>query len=360
MYFLKNPRYNWDMIPYSALALEVNGYEKDEIHDEAYLQIKESVTSDVYFALTNPESKYRTKIFNSSEELEKELMFYSVKPFYIGAVSFFYFMGISIAQATVLPSCIGFFLLSFILFNWLKKYAGNLLAFLLSFLFVLSPFMREAAMISTPDMLCSSMLITGFYFFVILDKSKLSLVFFILAILSRPDVIIFVALIYLWGVKEKKISLKFLIVSVCFLISLTFILIWITGFPIGSLFLNVQTQERLTMNYSQIPIMRYLNSYLHGFDNHKYNYIFEYLAALIASFFLGIKMKKIGKKNELEFIPLFLTLHLIVFYLINPILDDRYLITEYLICFVYIIYCTLNLYGNYITSNSLNKFIRYS
>lgn len=333
----RNAHYNWDMIPYAALALQVNGYYADEIHDEAYEQIKNNVSGAQYYNLIDPNNNYRNTMFTNAEKFEDEIKFYTVKPMFILSVASCYFLGVNIASATVLPCCISYFLIGCILFLWLTESFKTIYAALFSILIMLAPFMRETASISTPDMLCCFFLLLGFYLFHVKQKLTWGTLALSSAILTRPDSIILVALILGFGYFLKRVTLKYILISLLAMTLSVALIIWLSGFPISSLFLNINTQERLNVSYGNIPIMKYLHSYYAALDSIQFTFVREYLTALLLSFGLNIVLKKANKTNENYFVPTLLLLHFILLFLVNPVLDDRYIIANYTICLVYLL-----------------------
>ena len=326
------------MIPYAALALQVNGYYADEIHDEAYEQIKNNVSEAQYYNLVDPNNNYRNTMHLNGEKFEDEIKFYTVKPMFILSVAACYFFGVNIASATVLPCCISYFLIGCILFLWLNEKLKPIYAALFSLLIMLMPFMRETASISTPDMLCGLFLIMGFYLFHVKQKIVWGTLALLCAIVTRPDSLILVSLIFGLGYFLKRVTLKYILISLVIMTLSVALIIWMSGFPISSLFLNIKTQERLNVSYGNIPLMKYLHSYVAALDSIKFTFVREYLAALLLAFGLNIVLKKGNLTNENYFIPTLLLLHFVLLFLVNPVLDDRYIIANYVICLVYLLF----------------------
>jgi hypothetical protein len=198
IYSYKKAEYNWDMLPYMAVILQYDGNTNiEKIHSEVYSIAKQSVSKTVFDKLVDSTSAYRKSVFTDPAEFNQQLPFYVVKPLYTGLCYLFYKCGVSLPKATVLPSVISFFLISLILFYWIREYYKRVSAYIFSTLLMLCPFTLQAAKLATPDLLSALLLLSGIYSYMEKKHFKLAALFLLLSIFARLDNIIPVAIITL-------------------------------------------------------------------------------------------------------------------------------------------------------------------
>lgn len=218
IFALKRPYYNWDMLPYMAIALRIDNPQIHTVHNMTYKSAKENIPAREYGFLIS--SDYRKRMAESPASFHRQLPFYIVKPLYIGLVYLFYKSGISLPVSTVLPSVVAYFLIGLLLLHWLAKYLKPFFAIAGGLLIMYSTYMMSAARISSPDCLSAFFLLAAIYFIIQTPSLKFMFLFFILAILTRIDnivtaftIISFLAFGRTW---EKEILIKhyFLMISV--------------------------------------------------------------------------------------------------------------------------------------------------
>jgi hypothetical protein len=198
IYSFKKAEYNWDMLPYMAVILQHDGNTNiEKIHSEVYTIAKLSVAEPVFIKLIDSTSAYRRSVSANAAAFNQQLPFYVVKPLYTRFCYLFYKCGMSLPGATALPSVISFFLVSLLLYIWIGKYLPQVPAFIFSMLLMLSPFMLEAAKLSTPDLFSALLLLAGIYSYVEMKNHGLAALVLLLAIFARLDNIIPVTLISL-------------------------------------------------------------------------------------------------------------------------------------------------------------------
>jgi len=176
IFAFKRPYYNWDMLPYMALALKMDHADSNMVHKMTFSIAKADIPTVDYGYLTSGE--YRKKMADSTADFYSQLPFYVVKPFYIWMVYLFYKLGFSLPLSTVLPSILSYLLIGLILLSWLKKYLSTSFAFPAALLIMYSVFMVSMARLSTPDALSSLLLFSAMY--LIIEMGSLTGIFLLM------------------------------------------------------------------------------------------------------------------------------------------------------------------------------------
>ena len=201
---------NWDVLPYMATILKLEGNKSiDEIHKTVFQEAEKHIPETQYQKLINPENPYRKTIFENPEHLEEQLPFYQIKPLYVLSTFLSYKIGWNLAYATTFPSLIAYLLISWILFQWLSQIMQKHYALIISLLIIFIPPLNKLSRYASPDGLSNLFLLVSIYFYLVKNSSlwKVNL-FLVLAVLTRSDNIIFAlafnTLIYLNELLHKK------------------------------------------------------------------------------------------------------------------------------------------------------------
>src|SRR5690349_13748737 len=153
IYCFKRPLYNWDMLPYSALVMKMDGYDAKKAFAYAYESAKQNIPSGPYHLLTDSTNAYRYNLANNPGAFNEQLPFYVVKPLYTSLAYLAYKSGFSLPQATLVPSFISYLLICLLFFHWLSRYLPWPASFFVSLLIMISSPLIEIAKLSTPDCL---------------------------------------------------------------------------------------------------------------------------------------------------------------------------------------------------------------
>jgi hypothetical protein len=135
----KKPSYDWDMLPYTAITLRLDGYDKSQIHDQVYRIAKDQLSAFDYYRLSASNPK-RKKWFDNPASFNALLPFYVVKPLYNVCCFALYKCGIPILKATMLPSVFAYFVSGILLYIWLSKFLKHYLVLIISVFTMLLPF----------------------------------------------------------------------------------------------------------------------------------------------------------------------------------------------------------------------------
>jgi len=223
----RSPEYNWDMLPYMAIALSTDHQDLYSVKLEAYRSARDHIPDAFYQQLISPAHAYRKEMYLNDTAFYRQLAFYVVKPLYTALVYLGYRAGFSPVAATVLPSVFSWLFISVLLLYWLNRYLPLSFAAGAALLIMLSAPLLSVARLSTPDALSAFLLLGAFYFFMEKPRLPAMLLFMAAAILTRPDNIIpCVLLLFIPAVTKSspvKISAKgyfgtFLLLCGCFFI----------------------------------------------------------------------------------------------------------------------------------------------
>lgn len=333
----KDPLYNWDILPYSAIVLQHEFNDAQLVHDRTYEYVQSAIPAEKYQLLIDSNSPYRDATFKDPYLFNSELKFYSVKPIYVAAVLFFYKIGFSLPSATILPGCISLILISVILLVWTSGLINKMVASIFCIFFLQLPFIMESARLSSPDMLNALFLFSGSYFLLVRKKNIPAFILFCAAVLTRPDSGLFIVLLMSFLFFQKRIQREYTWSLVIITISMVLLLVYHFSFPVDSLFSNFKPAERLQLNNRGNLFPMYIESYWRGLPDLNYTCLYFLIVGLI-TLSLIIKLILNEKfKDHFNFIIPFVLFHCISFYLIHPAPDDRFFITDYLLAFILVL-----------------------
>jgi hypothetical protein len=337
LYCYKKPLYNWDMLSYMALAAGVENHDIIATHEIVYNEAKKHVPEPFYSRLVEPTHEFKHKMFTDPVAFNDQLVFYTIKPLYIGLVYLSYKAGLSLSKATVAPSVISYFLIGSLLFVWLIKYMAISLAALISICTMLTAPLLNAAMLSTPDCLSGFTLFAAMYF--ILEHRKIFPVFlfFVLSIFARIDNVIAGVLIVsllaftrrsVMKISKKQYALMLAGFVICyFIISYRCVQYgWnILFYP--SFAQHLDNNSGLSSHFSLAEYMRLAYSQI-------LTGLFFYHLAIYLVMLLFVFVNTPPKLSKLNFDQLLalLTFFIIaVRFILLPEIDDRFYISWYLL-----------------------------
>ena len=183
------PALNWDMIGYVAAAKHFEIMGIVELHQFVFENLKNFVTPDEYFLLTDGNSQYVIDMATKPELFTQQLPFYEIRPLYTLSILLISKFGVNIFAATYVMSLfstvLGIFLLLLTFKSKIHMGLLYILPFFLMFFGILS-----TAKLSTPDAMVFLSLSIFIYLF---SKEKVMPLLIIIPIfvLVRTDMIIF-------------------------------------------------------------------------------------------------------------------------------------------------------------------------
>ncbi len=198
------PDANWDMLPYLAVAEESAYPTPQALHDYAYGTVKAEVSEGDYLALTDDGGGFRTRMTSDAAAFHSMLPMYRVKFLYAEVLSGLskVMPPIAAMQAVQVFSVLLFGAVALL---WLRSAGALALAPVLAGLLIVAEF-AYAARSNTPDLLASALLLAGLYAHV--RRSEVFTgILLLLAVLVRPDNVIFVGVFAVLLVAFRQWSL---------------------------------------------------------------------------------------------------------------------------------------------------------
>ena len=186
-YNLYQPRHNWDMIAYVALASSSAASDTAARHANVYRSLLNSVPADTYETLTHG-SRNRMLRSSSPEVFDQLLYFYKIRIVYIGLITVCSYLGLSAFFASHLISALATSLGFFLLFLTFRPYMAPWCMYLLP-IFAVNLGLPEIARLSTPDALAFLASVLCMHLF--LSNHWLFLISLPFMVFVRTDLIIF-------------------------------------------------------------------------------------------------------------------------------------------------------------------------
>lgn len=295
----------------------------DSIHASIYKEASRQMTPKDFEAI----SLRQPELMRNSEAFRNLLHYYTIKPGYNLVVRFFHFVGFNILAATYLPSIISYFLIGCLMLVWLQKVIPSPFSAITALVLMASPFLFTTARYSSPDMLCALLSFAGL--FLIVESSMMAgLVVLLLAITIRPDSAILFVPIVVALYKSKKVSGGAAFVFAIVAIALTLLIIHGPYIVIGFLF----TTSDYSTSWSTSEFIRnYGSSLVSGITSLLSTLMI--LFSIIAAATIYIR-KKSGYEIMTDLwsqLMLAVVATFAIRFLLHPVVEDRFLISCYLI-----------------------------
>ena len=189
------PLGNWDMLPYVGAAYGLTKSPGD-LRSAALADIRRYVSDEQYRAITSG-SDYRETVARDDRAFLQRLPISQVKPFYVLLTALVGAITGNLAMATVIVSATGFFLIGLALY--LLRPAGNAGSFwllaVIGIMYFGTPQFVLLAQASTPDSMAAGLLLLGLAAFLAKARVAMATVLYSLAVMSRPDYVIPIALL---------------------------------------------------------------------------------------------------------------------------------------------------------------------
>jgi len=201
-WFSSRPLYNWDIIPYVAVALRDAGHPEDTLRQQTYEIMERSsprVAHEFLFGGSefkkdtyNRGADYRYMVAHDSKIFADQLPFYTVKPVYPALMSLFMRAGVNPVTATMITSGAAYAAICLLLYVWISRWLNPAISLVITALLSLNPVLIPLAQLATPDSLSVFMLLLGTFLAIELRYAATGIAVFVLSILVRPENIIYV------------------------------------------------------------------------------------------------------------------------------------------------------------------------
>ena len=185
------PYCNWDMLGYVASVVSWQTHGDEAIYATTMQAVKENVPDWMFQQFAeNPLS-------SEAHGFVEQLPIYQVKPLYNGLMWLLHQPGIPLPVASWIVSAASFGILAIILFLWRPRYMTESvwLLLVLALTFFWSESMSILPVLSTPDALCTLLTTAGLFGWLHLRSARAFYVLGILAMLARPDALLFLGLV---------------------------------------------------------------------------------------------------------------------------------------------------------------------
>ncbi len=350
------------MLAYMAVVFSYDHTRPDLIQDTVYHIARQKLSAPVYAQLADGGLDFRRRMAGNPVEFQNQLVFYVIKPLYTRMVYYLYKAGVPIIPATVLPSLIFYVLIGVLLVFWLIRWLHFFLALGVSCLLMLSAPMWELVRTSSPDCLSAFLLLAALFFMTERKLPLATFLFLLLSVFARLDNIIpaffFITLLSFSRTLEFRIShWKYGWMLLLILASYSFITL-----NAGS-YNNVINSNGWGVLYYP-GFFRALNlSYVYhaGFQFRDYfalaiSHIMTGLFYSNLLLFLALALMLFGGGEVLRFralnadqvLVIVIILIMIVRFILQPVIADRFYIAYYL-CIVILLIRKLNASGKFLS-----------
>jgi hypothetical protein len=385
--FYFKPDYNWDILPYMALSLDINPIDVNAGQILPYAIAQGELPPKKYAALIDSSSAYRYAAATDPLVFQHELGFYRTRPLYVWLITCFHKAGVSFTKATVLPSVLSYFLFGMMLLFWVsgtkliswgnigsffspqsrrgaenksidhdflaslrlsgekeKRSTGVLteikqtvipLIFCLAILF--SPFMVNTARLSTPDMLTSLFLISGCWFLLENRSVPAVSVLFLLALLTRYDCILLIILILVWLLITERRNFLYWLPLIAVMIIITIIQYRDIFFIIKQVVFIMPSSDRLAGTHGSNIFTSYFSSLINGFPSFFHSQVALISFIFLADIILRRRVLHAAWKDPSLLFALFVFAYIPLRYIVHPVIDDRFLVGSYVILSVFFV-----------------------
>lgn len=336
------PYYNWDMFPYIALTLGAG-----DQHQRTFQEAAARMPSHDFELLT----ARQPLLFSDPGAFQAILPYYQTKPGYTFVTRALYMAGVNATTATYLPSVLSYFVLVIIMGLWLTHCLPYRYALVVTSGVAILPFLSMTARFSSPDMLCAACTVTGLYMLVV-ERRAWGLALFITAVAVRPDAVI-LELPLLYGAFRDGITTKrhmWITALACVTTA-----VW----ALGNLELIPEYIFTLKPWPGEFTFVGFMTAYffnlVHGFPS-----IINSSAPMVMLIFVIARIYQARQISPNRFWLHCLwagAVSMFIRYLLHPMMEDRFLISAYLIILLgllHIIFANRGKYGSNIHQESTN------
>lgn len=284
-YLAMRPSYDWDMLPYVAVALHMSGTPTDHLQQATYDAVRAEIPPAAMDALTGqltPESvaatssmttladtDFRKAVAADPAQFLAQLPFYSVKPVYPVLVALVHAMtGLRPVASGMIVSVTAFFGIGILFFVWFSRWLPPFIAFAVMALLVLNPFLVIQARTVGPDILSIFTLMLG-AFLALEDSAIAAVAMFMTAILVRPENILYTVPFSIYLTLKQR-SPKY---DVAIILTFTAVLIekaitWAAGaYSWKTLFYYSFVSKTALATQPHLGLLYFLNFYLGRLDH---------------------------------------------------------------------------------------------
>ncbi len=180
----------WDMIPYMGAVVSITEPDPAVIHRVTYASLKKCAPEPVQeIYITRHPFCLRNSI--DAHYFNSQVAFFKVKWLYVYMAAVFYFIHVPLYYSVYVPVWIAAILFAVLLFNMAKVYVTQIPAVLFCCILMSFNFNRYTFGIASPDALAGLFTLAGVHYFLHKQRIYFASFFFLLAVLVRPENLIF-------------------------------------------------------------------------------------------------------------------------------------------------------------------------
>ncbi|MCB9914543.1 MAG: hypothetical protein H6828_05270 [Planctomycetes bacterium] len=185
--------YEWDLLAYSACALELGERDPGVVHREVYARLERDAPPAAAEAL-RAKNAYRARCAAEPAAFDAQLPFYRGRVLYVGAIAALVGLGASPIDACFRVSWLGGVLVLAALWRWLVRRGGGSLATLLGSALALAALgvWFKTPVKATPDALAAGVFLWGAYLLLESRRARVGAALCVLALAARADLVVLV------------------------------------------------------------------------------------------------------------------------------------------------------------------------
>lgn len=159
-YIKKNSYYDYDILVYTASAIQDGSQSPKELQEQTYGLIKKDLGEEKFKRLTDSAHYFRNAVYRSPENFYSQLAFAKSKPLYVSLLSMAYKSGVSPVFFSTYLNLFAYLLIAAILLLYLIRQVDFLRAYVISLCIILLPFVLDTAKNNTPDLLSGALFLS--------------------------------------------------------------------------------------------------------------------------------------------------------------------------------------------------------
>jgi hypothetical protein len=328
------PNYNWDMLPYSALAFSYDNVSPDSLHALAYHEAERVLPAAKYALLVDSTNAYRRQALRDPQFFGRELSFYSIKPLYVAAIWGFHHLGFSMPQATVLPSVISFALIAALLLAWTRRLVPEPYAVALSLSVALAPFVLQNARESAPDLAAAVLLLTGSYHLIEGRARAAGMALLALAVLVRVDALLFVLMMALYLDHFRIVPRRHVAIMVSCAGLATGLILLRQREVVGQLFIVRTAVARASDAGSGSLVASYLQGLKGSLIQLSFSGIWMAISLALVTLYARTYLAPRLRQDRPSMLLILVLGHIGTRFLLHPIIEHRFFIADYLLIWI--------------------------
>ncbi|HAP01786.1 MAG TPA: hypothetical protein DCQ93_07690 [Bacteroidetes bacterium] len=337
---VNNPEYNTDLLFYTGIYYQNQGDDIVKAHSRVYDYKLMTFPDEVQAQLTSTEMEKRCR--DSASYFDEILPFCKVKLLYNLSVQWLTPLSGSPILSMLYISILSYSLISLLLFFLLRKFIHTWLASIITICICSFTPIQDSGKIFTPDALSALLIFSGLMFLVFEKSFWFTMIFWLAAIMTRPENILFPIMFATFLIWKTRNEIKRTISPVTVVV-LSFAVYLFTTRVTGSYGWKITFQHSL-INTATLPsewknipltIATYFTALLREIINHKTGILF--LVFLFMLSFFSLKNIQTEKRNiSLLEIYLLLSGVFALKFFVHPFFDERFFILFYVISFAFI------------------------